>query len=58
MITIELNPYGVMACFNRDTLYLKSGNNPEAIKDFRIAARLGDKQAQDYLESKGIGWRH
>ncbi|GBD97563.1 MAG TPA: tetratricopeptide repeat protein [Nitrospirae bacterium] len=56
--TIELNPYDVIAYLNRAALYLKSGNHAEAVKDFQAAARLGNKQAQDYLESKGIGWQY
>ncbi len=56
MITIELNPYDVMAYFNRDTLYLKSGNNLQAIEVFQTPARPGDKQVQDYFNPKGIGW--
>jgi hypothetical protein len=28
----------------------------QAIKDFQTAAQLGNKQAMDYLKSKGMSW--
>jgi tetratricopeptide (TPR) repeat protein len=52
---IKLNPRDTEAYYNRGFAYEKSGNNQQAIKDFQTAAQLGNKQAQDYLKSKGIG---
>ncbi len=52
---IELNPqagtYHTRAIF-REAL----GHYPQAISDYKDAARLGAIGAQDYLRSKGIQW--
>ncbi len=53
---IELDPKFALAYNNRGTLYLKFGKHQEAMGDFRAAARLGHKGAQDYLRSKGESW--
>ncbi len=41
---------------NRGLAYEKLGNKNQAIKDLKIAARVGDKEAQKYLLSKGMTW--
>jgi len=41
---------------NRGISYNDLGNYQQAIKDYKIAARLGLKSAQNYLGSKGIEW--
>jgi tetratricopeptide (TPR) repeat protein len=53
---IEQNPKFAIAYANRGATYAKLGNNKMAIKDLKIAARLGHKKAQDFLTSKGIEW--
>ena len=53
---IELNPQYEKAYYNRGVTYAKLGNTKLAIENLKIAARLGDKEAQDYLRSKGIDW--
>ena len=54
--SIELNPNYAISYQNRAKTYLLTGRYEEADKDFKTAARLGDKQAQDYLQSKGMNW--
>jgi tetratricopeptide (TPR) repeat protein len=44
------------AYYNRGFAYGKLGDHRQAIKDYKTAARLGDKDAQDYLRSKRISW--
>ena len=54
---IELNPQHVNAYYYfRGVAYLNLGNKKQAIKDYKIAARLGLKEAQDFLRSEGIVW--
>jgi tetratricopeptide (TPR) repeat protein len=45
--------YGKAYC-NRGLVYLKLGRTTEAEEDLKKAARLGVKEAEDYLNSKGI----
>ena len=45
-----------MAYSNRGNAYYKLGNKKAAIEDFKISARLGYKDAQDFLRSQGIEW--
>lgn len=44
------------AYYNRGVAYDKLGNYQQAIKDYQIAARLGNEPAQDFLREKGISW--
>jgi tetratricopeptide (TPR) repeat protein len=53
---IEQNPKFVIAYANRGAAYAKLGNKKMAIKDLKIAARMGHKKAQNFLTSKGIDW--
>jgi tetratricopeptide (TPR) repeat protein len=53
---IELNPKDANAYFNRGIAYQKLGNDNNMKQDMKIAARLGYKEAQDFLKSKGIVW--
>jgi tetratricopeptide (TPR) repeat protein len=55
-MAIKFDPLDKIIYYNRGMLYIKLGNNQQGVKDLQIAARLGDKQAQDYLKSEGIGW--
>jgi tetratricopeptide (TPR) repeat protein len=53
-MAIELDDlYGKAYC-NRGLVYLKLGRTTEAEEDLKKAARLGVKEAEDYLKSKGI----
>lgn len=45
-----------MAYSNRGATYGKLGNHKQAIGDYKAAARLGDKDAQDLVRSKGNSW--
>ena len=54
--TIALNPSHSMAYASRGRVYEVMKNDHQAVIDFRAAARLGDKDARDYLKSKAIGW--
>ena len=53
---IELNPNFALAYSNRGVAYHRLGNLQQAFNDYKIAARLGDKSAQDFLRKKGIDW--
>ncbi|MEI6155358.1 MAG: tetratricopeptide repeat protein, partial [Deltaproteobacteria bacterium] len=53
---IELNPQYVLAYVRRGTAYGMNGNNERAFENLKIAAKLGDKQSQDFLKSKGVSW--
>ncbi|MBF0556160.1 MAG: tetratricopeptide repeat protein [Nitrospirae bacterium] len=53
---IEIAPQNGMFFFNLGVSYNKQGWPFLAITDFKIAARLGDKAAQDMLWSEGITW--
>lgn len=55
-MAIEFNPKYDKAYLNRGVAYEKLGNYKQAIIDYQISARLGNKQVQDYLKSKGIVW--
>ncbi len=53
---IELNPNLVFAYFNRAIAYHNLKNFKQAVSDYKTAARMGHKQAQDFLRSNNIGW--
>jgi tetratricopeptide (TPR) repeat protein len=53
---ITLDPENEMAHANRGLAYEKQGAYERAVKDYQISAQLGNKQAQEYLRSKGMGW--
>lgn len=53
---IELNPPFAAAYNNRGEAYYKLGDTQQAIRDYKISAKLGFKNAQDFLKSKGIEW--
>ncbi|MCX5804375.1 MAG: tetratricopeptide repeat protein [Proteobacteria bacterium] len=52
----ELNPDFARAYAGLGSIYESLNNQSEAIKNYRIAARLGNKETQDYLKQKGITW--
>jgi len=45
-----------LAYYNRGFAYYNLGDQKRAIKDYKTAARLGLKEAEDSLSSKGIDW--
>ena len=53
---IELDPKLAIAYNKRGFSYLKLKDDEQALRDFKNAARLGDKGAQDALRSIGISW--
>jgi tetratricopeptide (TPR) repeat protein len=53
---IELNPQYATAYYNRGVTHWGLGNHRQAREDLKIAARLGNKGAQDFLKSKGVSW--
>jgi hypothetical protein len=53
---IKLNPKHTEAYFGCRFTYNELGNHQQAIRDMKIAARLGYKPVQDYLREQGIDW--
>jgi Flp pilus assembly protein TadD len=53
---IELDPQYAMAYGARGMAYLKLGNNHKGFEELKIAARLGDEGAENFLKSEGISW--
>ena len=53
---IELKPDLVEAYYGRGLSYVVLGNYEQALADFKIAARLGHKDAQDLLIRRGDQW--
>jgi tetratricopeptide (TPR) repeat protein len=53
---IDLNPELAEPYANRARVFQRLDKRIEAIKDFKTAARLGDKDAQSILDSGTIGW--
>lgn len=54
-ISLNANHGGSYA--SRGTVYDRMNMPGESLADFKAAARLGDKDTQDYLKSKGVGWQ-
>ena len=53
---IEARPNYAMAYASRGSVYDKLMDSKRAMEDYIKAARLGDKDTQDYLRLKGIKW--
>ena len=53
---IELEPKDPLAYFTRGHAYYGLGDRRRTINDFKTAARLGLREAQDFLKSKRIRW--
>jgi tetratricopeptide (TPR) repeat protein len=51
---IELDPHYAMAYGARGMAYLKLGDQHKGFEELKIAARLGDEGAENYLKSEGI----
>ena len=54
--TIELNPQFAKAYNNRAVVYFKLGDEQKAVDNVKSAAKLGYKEAQDFLRQQGISW--
>jgi len=53
---IGQNPKDGLGYRIRALAYRGLGDRRHALEDYKIAARLGDGEAQDYLRSQGVGW--
>jgi tetratricopeptide (TPR) repeat protein len=53
---VEIQPDYARAYVVRGFVYNRLGNHQQAIADFKIAARLGNKDAQDFLRKQGEQW--
>ncbi len=53
---IRLDPANATAYSYRGSLFERQGNSQAAIADFRTAARMGQKEAQNKLNSMGVVW--
>jgi tetratricopeptide (TPR) repeat protein len=53
---IGLAPSNASAYYTRGSLFEKQGNSRAAIADYTTAARLGQKDAQNKLNSMGVVW--
>jgi Flp pilus assembly protein TadD len=53
---MTLDPENDKAHANRGIAYEQKGSYERAVKDYQVSARLGNKQAREYLRSKGIEW--
>jgi len=53
---IVLNQKNCDYYFDRATVFEKLGKEKEAVKDYRLAARLGSNIAKQVLKGKGIKW--
>jgi protein O-mannosyl-transferase len=53
---IELNPYYYAAYYNRAVCKGVLGQHPEALVDYKVAAKGGHPQAQDALRRSNISW--
>jgi hypothetical protein len=55
---VELDPTFANAYFHRGVTYIRLGLTENAFRDFRAAAQLGDAGAQNYLQTRGMRWKH
>jgi tetratricopeptide (TPR) repeat protein len=55
-LAMELDPKDQLSYYNKAVIYERLGNYQLAIENYKIAARLGYKHAQDYLRSNWIQW--
>lgn len=42
---------------NRGAAYYRPGKEKEAMKDFREAARSGNREEQKILKTRGVSWQ-
>ncbi len=53
---IEINPGYAAAYFDRGLLHGRMGNHRQALADLQTAARLGNEDARNFLQSRGVNW--
>ncbi len=53
---IELEPRYAGAYHNRAIAYYYLNDHKKSIENYKIAAKLGNKKAQDFLRKKGYSW--
>ncbi len=53
---IEIDPKFSEVYINRGYAHKLLGDDRQAIEDLKIASRLGQKNAQDFLKNRGIAW--
>ena len=53
---IEIIPGDAYDYSLRGSIFQEMGSYSKAIDDIKVAARLGHKEAQDYLNSQGVAW--
>ncbi len=53
---IELNSNSVFGYYNMGVAYFNLGNKNAAVENFRMAARLGDSETQEWLTKNGYSW--
>ena len=53
-VAIELNPNNTDALYSLGTVYLNTGDKAKALENYKAAARLGDKDAVDWLKKEGV----
>ena len=53
-VAIELNPNNTDALYSLGTVYLNTGDKAKALESYKAAARLGDKDAVDWLKKEGV----
>jgi len=53
---IQLNPQYTEAYNNRGIAYAHLGDAQKALENLKIAAKLGNKAAQEFLRTSGIDW--
>lgn len=53
---IDIDPEKALPYLGRGNVYWNMGQNIEAIEDYKIAARLGNEKAQEYLTLEGVEW--
>jgi len=51
---IKLNPNSVFNYYNRGIAYEKLGKKIEAYRDFKRAAKLGHKPAEEFVREQGV----
>ena len=54
--SLTINPRYGLAYYNRGVTYWNLQDKQKATEDIRTAAKLGNKNAKDFLKSRGIRW--
>jgi tetratricopeptide (TPR) repeat protein len=54
--SVELNPMNSDAYYNRADAYAKSGKETNALEDLKRSAHLGNTDARNMLQSRGMSW--